>query len=282
MQREFDGRGLKLRRELVSTEAYRQYNVTYRSGDLRISGVLNVPRGARPVPDARARPRLHRPGHLRERPGDATRAGLARPPGLRDPARRLPQPRRLRRRPGGRDEPATRLHRGRHQRRARPARLGRTGRRRARRTRGPVDGRRRDLQRAHGPARPGRRGGRVRAGQLQHRGQLRALDPPRPGPGRTSRGGSSASTASPTRTRSSGATSARGRTSTASPSRSSSTTGRQTTAARSAGAAAPRRSWKMPAPTSRCGSTAARSTPSGRSGQRRCAAPTRFLRSQLD
>jgi dipeptidyl aminopeptidase/acylaminoacyl peptidase len=50
MQRKFDGRGLKLRRELVSTEAYRQYNVTYRSGDLRISGVLNVPRGSGPFP----------------------------------------------------------------------------------------------------------------------------------------------------------------------------------------------------------------------------------------
>ena len=50
MQRDFDGRGLKLRRELVSTEAYRQYTVTYRSGDLRISGVLNVPRGAGPFP----------------------------------------------------------------------------------------------------------------------------------------------------------------------------------------------------------------------------------------
>ena len=50
MQKEFDGRGLKLRRELVSTEAYRQYNVTYRSGDLRISGVLNVPRGSGPFP----------------------------------------------------------------------------------------------------------------------------------------------------------------------------------------------------------------------------------------
>ena len=50
MQREFDGRGLKLRGELVSTEAYRQYNVTYRSGDLRISGVLNVPRGSGPFP----------------------------------------------------------------------------------------------------------------------------------------------------------------------------------------------------------------------------------------
>ena len=50
MQREYDGNGLRLRRELVSTEAYRQHNVIYRSGKLRISGVLNVPRGPGPHP----------------------------------------------------------------------------------------------------------------------------------------------------------------------------------------------------------------------------------------
>ena len=50
MQRDFDGRDLRLRRELVSTEAYRQHNVVYRSGKLRITGVLNVPRGSGPFP----------------------------------------------------------------------------------------------------------------------------------------------------------------------------------------------------------------------------------------
>jgi dipeptidyl aminopeptidase/acylaminoacyl peptidase len=50
MQREYDGRDLRLRRDLASTESYRQYRVTYRSGDLRISGVLNVPRGSGPFP----------------------------------------------------------------------------------------------------------------------------------------------------------------------------------------------------------------------------------------
>ena len=50
MQREYDGRGLTLRRELVSTDAYRQHSVIYRSGKLRISGVLNVPRGEGPHP----------------------------------------------------------------------------------------------------------------------------------------------------------------------------------------------------------------------------------------
>ena len=50
MEREYDGDGLRLRRELVSTDAYRQHNVVYRSGDLRISGVLNIPRGQGPFP----------------------------------------------------------------------------------------------------------------------------------------------------------------------------------------------------------------------------------------
>jgi dipeptidyl aminopeptidase/acylaminoacyl peptidase len=50
MDREYDGSGLRLRRELGSTDAYRQHNVIYRSGELRISGVLNVPRGPGPHP----------------------------------------------------------------------------------------------------------------------------------------------------------------------------------------------------------------------------------------
>ena len=50
MQRTYDGRGLRLGRELAATATYRQYSVTYRSGRLRISGVLDVPRGAGPFP----------------------------------------------------------------------------------------------------------------------------------------------------------------------------------------------------------------------------------------
>ncbi len=50
MQREYNGRGLKLGRVLASTETYRQRRVTFRSGKLRISGVLNVPRGSGPFP----------------------------------------------------------------------------------------------------------------------------------------------------------------------------------------------------------------------------------------
>lgn len=50
MQRRYDGRGLRLGSEVASTSAYRQHTVTYRSGRLRISGLLNVPRGRGPFP----------------------------------------------------------------------------------------------------------------------------------------------------------------------------------------------------------------------------------------
>ena len=50
MRQEYDGRGLRLRRVLVRTDAYTRRAVTYRSGDLRISGVMNVPRGDGPFP----------------------------------------------------------------------------------------------------------------------------------------------------------------------------------------------------------------------------------------
>jgi len=50
MDREHDGRDLTLRGQKLATAQYRQHRVTYRSGDLRISGVLNVPRGDGPFP----------------------------------------------------------------------------------------------------------------------------------------------------------------------------------------------------------------------------------------
>jgi dipeptidyl aminopeptidase/acylaminoacyl peptidase len=50
MAKEYDGRGLRLGPELASTGSYRQHTVTYRSGKLTISGVLNVPRGKGPFP----------------------------------------------------------------------------------------------------------------------------------------------------------------------------------------------------------------------------------------
>jgi dipeptidyl aminopeptidase/acylaminoacyl peptidase len=49
-EREHTGGDLRLGRTLASTATYRQHAVTYRSGDLRISGVLDVPRGSGPFP----------------------------------------------------------------------------------------------------------------------------------------------------------------------------------------------------------------------------------------
>lgn len=48
--RELSGGGLRLGAERERTGAYRSYNVSYRSQDLRISGVVNVPTGRGPFP----------------------------------------------------------------------------------------------------------------------------------------------------------------------------------------------------------------------------------------
>jgi dienelactone hydrolase len=48
--RELSGGDLRIGRERERTRAYRSYDVTYRSQDLRISGVLNVPTGPGPFP----------------------------------------------------------------------------------------------------------------------------------------------------------------------------------------------------------------------------------------
>jgi dipeptidyl aminopeptidase/acylaminoacyl peptidase len=50
MTKEYDGRALRAGRVLLRTGDYARYAVTYRSGDLRISGVMNVPRGKGPFP----------------------------------------------------------------------------------------------------------------------------------------------------------------------------------------------------------------------------------------
>jgi uncharacterized protein len=50
MAKEYDGRGLRVGRTLARTSAYTRYFVTYRSGDLTISGIMNVPAGAGPFP----------------------------------------------------------------------------------------------------------------------------------------------------------------------------------------------------------------------------------------
>ncbi len=50
MQERYDGRGLRLARVVARTDAYTTHYVTYRSGSLTISGLLNVPDGRGPFP----------------------------------------------------------------------------------------------------------------------------------------------------------------------------------------------------------------------------------------
>ena len=50
MQKEYNGRDLRLGRVLARTSEYTRYFVTYRSGSLKISGVMNVPTGNGPFP----------------------------------------------------------------------------------------------------------------------------------------------------------------------------------------------------------------------------------------
>lgn len=50
MDRSYNGRGLRLGRVVLETGAQTQYQVSYRSGDLRISGRLAVPKGRGPFP----------------------------------------------------------------------------------------------------------------------------------------------------------------------------------------------------------------------------------------
>jgi len=48
MEGEYDGWDLRLGCVLARTDAYVRRAVTYRSGDLRISGIMNLPRGSGP------------------------------------------------------------------------------------------------------------------------------------------------------------------------------------------------------------------------------------------
>ncbi|MDX6261155.1 MAG: uncharacterized protein QOH84_2843, partial [Kribbellaceae bacterium] len=43
MAKKYDGRDLRLGRVITRTDAYTRYFVTYASGKLRISGILNIP-----------------------------------------------------------------------------------------------------------------------------------------------------------------------------------------------------------------------------------------------
>lgn len=50
MEMEFDGRGLTVGRVLLRTGAYTRHFITYQSGELTISGIMNVPTGDGPFP----------------------------------------------------------------------------------------------------------------------------------------------------------------------------------------------------------------------------------------
>jgi dipeptidyl aminopeptidase/acylaminoacyl peptidase len=50
MTKKYDGRDLRLGRVLARNDAYTRYFVTYASGSLRISGIMNVPAGPGPYP----------------------------------------------------------------------------------------------------------------------------------------------------------------------------------------------------------------------------------------
>jgi dipeptidyl aminopeptidase/acylaminoacyl peptidase len=50
MTKKYDGRDLQLGRVLARNDAYTRYFVTYASGSLRISGIMNVPTGPGPYP----------------------------------------------------------------------------------------------------------------------------------------------------------------------------------------------------------------------------------------
>ena len=47
---DYDGNDLRIRGDLGATSAYTRHSITYRSGDLTITGVLNKPRGKGPFP----------------------------------------------------------------------------------------------------------------------------------------------------------------------------------------------------------------------------------------
>ncbi|NUM25668.1 MAG: alpha/beta fold hydrolase [Candidatus Buchananbacteria bacterium] len=50
MERQYDGRELTLGNILAENESYTRHYITYLSGDLKISGIMNVPKGAGPFP----------------------------------------------------------------------------------------------------------------------------------------------------------------------------------------------------------------------------------------
>ena len=50
MTKSLDGRDLRVRRELSRTSQYTRYAISFKGADLRITGIMNVPRGKGPFP----------------------------------------------------------------------------------------------------------------------------------------------------------------------------------------------------------------------------------------
>ena len=175
-QKKYDGARLRLGTEVYTTSTQRQYEVTYRGSGLTISGRIAIPEGDGPFPAIVLAHGYIDPAFYVSGQGMTREREWFAEPRLHRAARRLPQPRGLRRHTHRGGGPPDGLHGGRHQRRARPPRVGRSGRRRADGRRRPVDGRRRRLQRARRTARPRRRRRCLGAGQLRRGRQLRALD----------------------------------------------------------------------------------------------------------
>lgn len=50
IDREYSGENLRIHRDLASTSFYTRHSIRYRSGDLMISGIMNVPKGDGPFP----------------------------------------------------------------------------------------------------------------------------------------------------------------------------------------------------------------------------------------
>ena len=50
MEKEFDGRGFSVKKILAGKKDYTRYLITYKSGDLTISGIMNLPKGRGPFP----------------------------------------------------------------------------------------------------------------------------------------------------------------------------------------------------------------------------------------
>lgn len=50
MEKNYDGRALKLENVLEENAAYTRYRISYKSGELTISGIMNIPKGEGPFP----------------------------------------------------------------------------------------------------------------------------------------------------------------------------------------------------------------------------------------